>query len=91
MTPIENGPALRSPMFLTWAVRRLGLVAGGEPVRAPTVRVLLPSLEVQSGTSTYHLVTEHRLRVGRDEPSAGFDLDDAGIVTYRPARLRLAR
>jgi hypothetical protein len=59
-------------------------------VPAVTARVLLPSLTVATGTTTYHLVSDHRLRIGGDEAATQFDLDEAGIVTYRPGRLRLA-
>jgi hypothetical protein len=52
---------------------------------------LTPSLAVLPGISTYQLVGDHRLRVSGDEPAAGYELDHAGIVTYQPARLRLAR
>ncbi|GAA3349460.1 hypothetical protein GCM10020358_71690 [Amorphoplanes nipponensis] len=80
-----------SPIFLTWALRRLRLAAGGQPVAAPTIRILTPSLVVLTGMSTYQLVGPHRLRISGDEPASGYELDDAGIVTYQPARLRLAR
>jgi uncharacterized protein len=80
-----------SPVFLTWALRRLRLVPGGRPVTAPTIRVLTPSLRVLTGNSTYQLVSSHRLRVSGDEPAASYDVDDAGTVTYRAARFRLAR
>jgi hypothetical protein len=79
-----------SPMFLTWAVRRLGLTVEAGRVTATTARVLLPSLTVATGTTSYHLVSDHRLRVGGDEAGTVLDLDEAGIVTYRPGRLRLA-
>jgi hypothetical protein len=79
-----------SPMFLTWAIRRLGLTPEAGRVSATTARVLLPSLTVATGTSTYQLVSDQRLRVGGDEASIVLDLDSAGIVTYRPGRLRLA-
>jgi hypothetical protein len=79
-----------SPMFLTWAIRRLGLTPEVGRVSATTARVLLPSLTVATGTSTYQLVSDQRLRVGGDEASIVLDLDPAGIVTYRPGRLRLA-
>ena len=79
-----------SPMFLTWALQRLRLAAGDRPVAAPTIRILTPSLIVLPGVSTYQLVSEHRLRISGDEPASGYELDDAGIVTYQPARLRLA-
>jgi len=79
-----------SPMFLTWALQRLRLAAGDRPVAAPTIRILTPSLIVLPGVSTYQLVSEHRLRISGDEPASGYELDDAGFVTYQPARLRLA-
>jgi hypothetical protein len=80
-----------SPMFVTWALRRLRLTPGDQPVAVPTVRVLTPSLVVLPGISTYQLVSERRLRISGDEPASGYDLDRAGIVTYQPARMRLAR
>jgi uncharacterized protein len=80
-----------SPVFLTWAMRRLRLIPGDKPVAVATVRVLTPSLVVQPGTSTYQLIRENRVRVGGDEPAAFYDLDHAGIVTYQAGRLRLAR
>lgn len=79
-----------SPMFLTWAMRRLDLSPAAGAVSAVTARILLPSLTVAVGTSTYQLVSDHRLRVGGDEAAIVIDLDEAGIVTYRPGRLRLA-
>jgi hypothetical protein len=79
-----------SPMFLTWSVRRLGLTPESGRVSATTARVLLPSLTVATGTSTYQLVSDRRLRVGGDEAATVFDLDEAGNVAYRPGRLRLA-
>lgn len=79
-----------SPMFLTWAIRRLRLTPEAGAVRAVTARVLLPSLTVTTGTSTYHLVSDQRLRVAGDEAGIVMDLDSSGIVTYRPGRLRLA-
>jgi hypothetical protein len=80
-----------SPIFLTWALHRLRLTPGDQPVSAPTMRIMTPSLAVLPGVSTYQLVSDHRLRVSGDEPAAGYELDPAGIVTYRPARFRLAR
>jgi hypothetical protein len=79
-----------SPMFVTWAMRRLRLSAAKGAVRAVTARVLLPSLTVATGTSVYQLVSDRRLRIGGDEAATVFDLDEAGIVTYRPGRLRRA-
>ncbi|MEU8606582.1 putative glycolipid-binding domain-containing protein [Actinoplanes sp. NPDC048791] len=79
-----------SPIFLTWALRRLRLAAGDRAVAAPTIRILTPSLVVLPGVSTYQLVSEHRLRVSGDEPASGYELDDDRVVTYQPARLRLA-
>jgi hypothetical protein len=80
-----------SPIFLTWAMRHLRLVPGAKPSSAPTVRVLTPSLAVLPATSTYHLVSAQRLRTTGDGPAVNYDLDHNGVVTYRPARLRLAR
>jgi hypothetical protein len=79
-----------SPMFLTWSLRRLKLSVAAGVVSAMTARVLLPSLTVATGTSTYQLVSDRRLRVGGDEAATVLDLDESGIVTYRPGRLRLA-
>ena len=79
-----------SPMFLTWALRRLRLSPAAGAVPARTARVLLPSLTVATGSTTYQLVSDQRLRIGGDEAGATFDLDAAGIVAYRPGRLRLA-
>ena len=79
-----------SPIFLTWAMRRLGLTPEAGAVSAMTARILLPSLTVATGTSTYQMVSDHRLRVGGDEAAIVFDLDEAGMVAYRPGRLRLA-
>jgi uncharacterized protein len=78
-----------SPIFLTWAVRRLNLRPGSGPVCAPTIRIRTPSLVVLPGTSTYHLVSDQRLRVSGAEPSTHCDLDGDGIVTYQPGRFRL--
>jgi hypothetical protein len=78
-----------SPIFLTWALRRLTLTPESGPVCAPTIRVRTPSLTVLAGTSTYHLLSGRRLRVSGAEPSTRYDLDDAGIVTYQPGRFRL--
>jgi hypothetical protein len=78
-----------SPIFLTWALRRLRLTPDSGPVCAPTVRVRTPSLVVLPGTSTYHELSAQRLRVSGDEPSTRYDLDDAGVVTYQPGRFRL--
>jgi hypothetical protein len=78
-----------SPIFLTWALRRLALTPDSGPVCASTIRVRTPSLTVLRGTSTYHLLSGRRLRVSGAEPSTRYDLDDAGIVTYQPGRFRL--
>nr|WP_296064055.1 putative glycolipid-binding domain-containing protein [uncultured Actinoplanes sp.] len=80
-----------SPVFLTWAMRALGVTAGGEAVTAPTARVLTPSLAVVVGESRYQRLGDHRLRVSGDEPAASYDLDAAGVVTYQPGRLRIVR
>ena len=79
-----------SPMFVTWAMRRLRLAPAKGVVAAVTARILLPSLTVATGTSTYQLVSDRRLRIGGDEAATVFDLNEAGIVSYRPGRLRLA-
>jgi hypothetical protein len=80
-----------SPVFITWALRQLGLAPGDEPSTVPTVRILTPSLVVLPAVSTYQLIGDHRLRIGGHEPTALYDLDRQGIVTYQPARLRLVR
>jgi hypothetical protein len=79
-----------SPMFLSWALRRLGLTPAAGAVPAATARVLLPSLTVATGETIYHLVSDRRLRIGGDEAGATFDLDESGFVAYRPGRLRQA-
>jgi hypothetical protein len=80
-----------SPIFLTWAVRQLGLTAESGPVTVPSVRVLVPSLAVVAGHTTFHLVSPNRLRVTGDGPAATYELDPAGVVAYQAGRLRLAR
>jgi hypothetical protein len=80
-----------SPIFVTWALRRLGLASGDGPVTVPEIRVLTPSLLVVPTLSTYQLISAHRLRIGGREPAALYHLDQHGVVTYRPGRLRLAR
>ncbi|MGI5240112.1 putative glycolipid-binding domain-containing protein [Dactylosporangium sp. CA-139066] len=80
-----------SPVFATWAVRRLALTSHGGPVDAPTARVLLPSLTLATGTSTYQLIGPHRLRITGEGPAALYDLDDAGTVIFQPGRARLVR
>ena len=80
-----------SPVFLTWAMRALGVDAGAPAVTAPTARVLTPSLAVVVGQSRYQRLGDHRLRVSGDEPAASYDLDAAGVVTYQPGRLRIVR
>jgi hypothetical protein len=80
-----------SPIFVTWAVRRLGLTVESGPVTVPSVRVLAPSLAVVAGTTTYHLVSPNRVRVTGDGPPATFELDPSGVVAYQAGRLRLAR
>lgn len=80
-----------SPIFVTWAMRRLLLAAGSGPVCAPAVHIRTPSLAVLPGTSTYQLVGDRRLRVSGDEPSTRYDLDGAGVVIYQPGRFRLFR
>jgi hypothetical protein len=78
-----------SPVFLTWALRRLRLTPASGPVCAPTARIRTPSLAVLPGMSIYHRLSDRRLRVSGDEPSTRYDLDDAGIVLYQPGRFRL--
>ena len=80
-----------SPVFVTWALRQLDLASGDGPVTVPTIRVLTPSLLVVPALSTYQLISAHRLRIGGPEPAALYHLDQHGVVTYQPARVRLAR
>jgi hypothetical protein len=78
-----------SPIFVTWALRRLRLTPEDGPTGVPTMRVLVPSLAVLPGISTYHLLGRRRLRITGDELPATYDLDESGIVTYQPGRCRL--
>jgi len=80
-----------SPIFVSWAVRRLRLTPQPGAVRVPTVRVLTPSLVVLPAMSTYHLVGPGRLRIGGDEPASVYDLDGDCLVTYQSGRCRLVR
>ena len=80
-----------SPVFITWALRQLGLGSGDGPRTVPTVRVLTPWLVVVPTRSTYQLIAANRLRVSGPEPSALYHLDQHGVVTYQPARARLVR
>ncbi|GAA4936349.1 putative glycolipid-binding domain-containing protein [Actinoplanes utahensis] len=80
-----------SPVFVTWAINRLGLTVGSGAVRAPSLRILTPSLETVPGTATYHLVSPNRLRITGDGPAVTYEVDDAGLVTYQPGNLRLVR
>ncbi|WIM99087.1 putative glycolipid-binding domain-containing protein [Actinoplanes oblitus] len=80
-----------SPIFVSWAVRRLGLTAKSGPVTVPVVRVQVPSLTVVPGQVTYHLVSPQRLRISGDFPAATVELDDAGMAVYQAGRMRLAR
>jgi hypothetical protein len=79
-----------SPMFLTWAMRALRLEPASAPVTTPVIRVRMPWLTVLPGESTLHRVSDHRLRISGDGPAHNYDLDDEGIVTYHPGRLRIA-
>lgn len=78
-----------SPVSAGWTLRRLALTPASGPVTVPTVRVLVPSLVVLPGVSTFHMISTRRLRVTGDEPAYTCELDDAGIVTRRPGRFRL--
>jgi hypothetical protein len=80
-----------SPIFVTWALRRLGLTVGSGPIRVPSARILTPSLDVIAGTATYHLVSPYRLRITGDGPAVTYELDPAGLVAYQPGHLRLVR
>ncbi|MDI6102436.1 putative glycolipid-binding domain-containing protein [Actinoplanes sp. NEAU-A12] len=80
-----------SPIFVTWALRRLGLTVESGPMCVPSVRILTPSLEVVPGTATYHLVSPRRLRITGEGPAVTYELDDAGLVAYQPGNLRLVR
>jgi hypothetical protein len=91
--PSALGPVVRladSPIFLTWAMRALAPVEGGAAVNALTARILTPTLQVVVGESRYQRLGGQRLRV-TGEPAATYDLDAAGVVTYQPGRLRIAR
>ncbi|MEV6306624.1 putative glycolipid-binding domain-containing protein [Actinoplanes sp. NPDC051861] len=80
-----------SPVFVSWAVRRLALTAESGPVTVPSARVLVPSLAVVPSATTYHLVSPKRLRVTGDGPATTYELDPSGVVAYQPGRLRLVR
>ncbi|BCJ46663.1 hypothetical protein GCM10010168_38140 [Actinoplanes ianthinogenes] len=80
-----------SPIFVSWAVRRLGLTVKSGPVSVPAVRVQVPSLTVVPGTVTYHLVSPQRLRISGDFPAATLELDAAGMAVYQAGRMRLVR
>ncbi|GIF15625.1 putative glycolipid-binding domain-containing protein [Actinoplanes teichomyceticus] len=80
-----------SPIFVSWAIRRLGLTVTSGPVTVPVVRVQAPSLAVVPGTMTFHLVSPQRLRITGDRPAVTLELDDTGTVAYQPGHLRLAR
>jgi hypothetical protein len=89
---LDGGAVVRladSPVFLTWALRRLRLTPATGPVCAATLRIRTPSLTVLPGVSAYQLIGDRRLRVSGDEPPARYDLDAAGIVIYQPGRFRL--
>lgn len=89
---LEDAAVVRlgdSPASLGWALRRLGLTPASGPVTVPTVRVLVPSLAVLPGVSTFLMLGTHRLRVTGDDPACSYELDDAGVVTYQPGRYRL--
>ncbi|MEV4701833.1 putative glycolipid-binding domain-containing protein [Actinoplanes sp. NPDC049316] len=88
---LEPGAVVRladSPVSLSWTLRRLGLTPADGPVTVPTVRVLLPSLAVLPGVSTFRMLGDRRLRVTGDEPACTYDMD-GGVVTYQPGRFRL--
>ncbi|GAA2615613.1 putative glycolipid-binding domain-containing protein [Paractinoplanes durhamensis] len=78
-----------SPIFLTWAMRSLGLEPASAAAATPTVRIRMPWLTVIPGTSTFQRVSENRLRVTGDGPACAYDLDAEGIVTYQAGRLRI--
>ena len=79
-----------SPIFLTWAMRTLRLGAGSGPAEAPVIGVRMPWLTVVASESSFHRVSDTKLRVAGDGPAAAYDLDAEGIVTYQPGRLRIA-
>jgi hypothetical protein len=79
-----------SPIFLTWAMRTLRLSAESGPATAPVIRVRMPWLTVVPGESSFHRVSETKLRLAGDGPAVAYDLDAEGIVTYQPGRLRIA-
>ncbi|MEV0896079.1 putative glycolipid-binding domain-containing protein [Actinoplanes sp. NPDC049802] len=80
-----------SPVFVSWAIRRLGLTVASGPVSVPSVRILVPALELVPGTTTYHMVSPNRLRITGDGPAVTYDIDHTGLVTYQPGNLRLVR
>jgi hypothetical protein len=79
-----------SPIFLTWAMRTLRLSAEAGPACSPVIRVRMPWLTVVAGESSFHRVSDTRLRVTGDGPAVTYDLDAEGIVTYQAGRLRIA-
>jgi hypothetical protein len=79
-----------SPIFPTWAMRRLQCTPESGPVTVSVGRIRLPWLTVVPVPSTFQRVGEHRLRITGDGPVANYDVDADGIVTYQPGRLRLA-
>jgi hypothetical protein len=92
--PIDPDAVVRladSPVFVTWAIRRLGLTVKAGAVRVPSVRIRTPSLTLVPGLATYHLVSPHRLRVTGDGPAVTYEMDHAGLVAYQPGHLRLVR
>jgi hypothetical protein len=89
LTGVEVALLADSPIFLSWAMRQLGVTTESGPVTVEAARVRLPWLTVVAGPATFQRVGEHRLRVGGDGPVATYDLDADGIVTYQPGRLRI--
>ena len=79
-----------SPIFLTWAMRALRLSAGSGPAKAPVIRVRMPWLTVVASESSFHRVSDTKLRMTGDGPAVAYDLDAEGIVTYQAGRLRIA-
>jgi hypothetical protein len=80
-----------SPIFVTWALRRLRLTVADGPVTVPQIAVHAPSLTVVPGSATYQLLGVDRLRITTDGRATTFDLTEGWSVASRPGRLRLVR
>jgi hypothetical protein len=80
-----------SPIFVTWALRRLRLTVADGPVTVPQITVRTPSLTVLPGSATYQLLSIDRLRITADGRAITYDLTEGWAVASRPGRLRLVR